>query len=154
MIYKEVQQDLFTVSDGYYFAHCISADFALGAGIAKEFDNRYEIRHKLFEKYSMPGTVQSQYIGCALLIGNVFNLVTKAHYFQKPTYDTLYECIVDMKEQCIELGIDKIAMPKIGCGLDKLEWGKVRDIIFTVFNHSGIEILVCEIRKNDKKSVD
>lgn len=39
MIIKEVKKDLFTVSDDYALVHCISADFALGAGIAKEFRN-------------------------------------------------------------------------------------------------------------------
>ena len=34
-------RDLFTVPQGYYLAHCISADFALGAGIAKKFDEVY-----------------------------------------------------------------------------------------------------------------
>ena len=31
------KRDLFTMSQGYYLAHCISADFALGAGIAKTY---------------------------------------------------------------------------------------------------------------------
>ena len=38
MIITEVTQDLFTVPQGYYLAHCISGDYALGAGIAKVFD--------------------------------------------------------------------------------------------------------------------
>ena len=37
MIYKEEQRDLFSVSSDYYLAHCISADFKMGAGIAKKF---------------------------------------------------------------------------------------------------------------------
>lgn len=47
MIIKEVKKDLFTVSDDYALAHCISADFALGAGIAKEFDRRFDARKKI-----------------------------------------------------------------------------------------------------------
>ena len=38
MILREEQGDLFLVPHGYYFAHCISGDFTLGAGIAVEFD--------------------------------------------------------------------------------------------------------------------
>ena len=34
-------------------------------------------------------------------------------------------------------------MPLIGCGLDKLKWGKVRKIIIDTFNDTDIEILVC-----------
>ena len=49
MIIKEVKKDLFTVSNDYALAHCISADFTLGAGIAKEFDKRFNCRIRLFK---------------------------------------------------------------------------------------------------------
>lgn len=41
--------------------------------------------------------------------------------------------------------IQYLAMPKIGCGLDRLQWGKVREIIKDVFNDVNIEILVCSL---------
>lgn len=42
MIYKEEKRDLFSVPDNYYLAYCTSADFALGKGIAVEFDKRFD----------------------------------------------------------------------------------------------------------------
>ena len=39
----------------------------------------------------------------------------------------------------------KIAMPVIGCGLDRLEWSKVSEIIKEVFEGTDIEILVCKL---------
>ena len=36
-------------------------------------------------------------------------------------------------------------MPKIGCGLDKLEWSKVEDLIKRTFDDMDIEIVVCEL---------
>ena len=41
--------------------------------------------------------------------------------------------------------IKKVAMPVIGCGLDKLEWYKVSGIIKEVFADTDIEILVCKV---------
>ena len=41
MIYKEEIRDLFSVPDDYYLAHCISADFGMGAGIVIEFNKRF-----------------------------------------------------------------------------------------------------------------
>lgn len=35
-----------------------------------------------------------------------------------------------------------LAMPKIGCGLDRLEWADVRDIIKEVFGGMDIEVIV------------
>ncbi|WP_435171849.1 hypothetical protein [Paenibacillus glycanilyticus] len=51
-----------------------------------------------------------------------------------------------MKELCLAEGITKLAMPQIGCGLDKLQWGKVREIITEVFEHTEVEIIVCHYR--------
>ena len=145
MIFNEVQKDLFTVSQGYYLAHCISGDYALGAGIAKAFDQVYNMRFKLHRDYAIPDGEKYANVGRALLVDNVFNLVTKQRCFHKPTYDTLYETLVDMKEQCENFDIEKIAMPLIGCGLDRLDWEQVKDVIEDVFGETDIEILVCKL---------
>ena len=145
MIFNEVQKDLFTVPHGYYLAHCISGDYALGAGIAKAFDQVYNMRFKLHRDYAIPDGEKYANVGRALLVDNVFNLVTKQRCFHKPTYDTLYETLVDMKEQCENFDIEKIAMPLIGCGLDRLDWEQVKDVIEDVFGETDIEILVCKL---------
>ena len=48
MEYKLIQDDVFNHKDCYY-AHCISRDYALGAGIAVEFDKRYDMRNRLLK---------------------------------------------------------------------------------------------------------
>lgn len=135
------KRDLFTMPQGYYLAHCISSDFALGAGIAKTFDSVYNMRFKLFKNY--PDYKYNG--GDALLIANVFNLVTKDKYWHKPTYDSLREALEMMKEQMDFVGATKLAMPKIAAGLDRLEWSKVYDIICEVFEDTDIEIVICEL---------
>ena len=134
-------KDLFTMEQGYYLAHCISADFALGAGIAKAFDSVYNMRFKLFRHYPD----YEYHCGDALLIDNVFNLVTKRKCWYKPTYESLRESLEMMREQLEFLDATKLAMPKIGCGLDKLSWRQVYGIICEVFEDMDIEIVICEI---------
>ena len=145
MIIREEKRDLFTVPQGYYLAHCISGDYALGAGIAKQFVEVYNMRFKLHKNFPIPDGEKFANVGSALLIDNVFNLVTKARCFHKSTYDLLYETLIDMREQCEELDITKLAIPYIGCGLDKLQWNKVSDVIEDVFEDTDIEILVCSL---------
>ena len=48
-----------------------------------------------------------------------------------------------MKTLCGEKGVRRVAMPVIGCGLDRLEWEKVSAIIREVFSDTGVEVLVC-----------
>ena len=145
MKFYEETKDLFTVPQGYYLAHCISGDYALGAGIAKTFNEVYNMRYKLHKQYPIPMGEKAANVGKALLVDNVFNLVTKARYFHRPDYSDLYEALVDMKEQCEEKDITKLAMPLIGCGLDRLDWNQVSEIIEDVFDETDIEILICTL---------
>lgn len=135
------KKDLFTMPQGYYLAHCISADFALGAGIAKVFDNVYNMKFKLYRSYDN----YKYHGGDALPIDNVFNLVTKQKCWHKPTYNSLRESLEMMKEQLEFLGVTKLAMPKIASGLDRLDWNRVYDIICEVFEDMDIEIVICEL---------
>lgn len=142
MKYIERKGSIFGAPDMHHPAHCISADYALGKGIAKDFNEIYCMREKLLKQYP----ASSDRVGTALLIEDVFNIVTKKRFFQKPTIETLRDALIDMKSQCNILGIKKIAMPKIGCGLDKLPWDgcedSVSNLINEVFGDSDIEILV------------
>ena len=152
MIYKEVKQDLFSVSSDYYLAHCISADFKMGAGIAKKFAEM-GTREWLFDLYDdkpypWNGTGACVYTWAANAKGKykgVFHLITKEKYYHKPTYSTLKQSLESLKYSASSSIHDakKIAMPKIGCGLDRLDWNKVRPMIQEVFADTDIEILVC-----------
>lgn len=135
------KRDLFTMPHGYYLAHCISADFALGAGIAKVFDEVYNMRFKLFRNYD-----NYEYTGGdALLVDNVYNLVTKRKCWHKPTYESVREALEMMKEQLDFAGATKLAMPRIASGLDKLDFSKVYEIICEVFEDTDVEIVICEL---------
>ena len=147
MIYKEEVRDLFSVSEDYYLAHCISADFGMGKGIVVEFNKRFDMKNKLQTKY--PKFVNDyhhyKYGGMALIEGRVINLITKERYWEKPTYETLRNALNIAKIR-LPLECKKIAMPVIGCGLDRLEWSKVSNIIKDIFSDTDIEILVCKIK--------
>lgn len=145
MIINEVRQDLFTVPKDYTFVHCISADFVLGAGIAKEFDKRFDMKYKLKSKYPdyFYTFVRHRYGGGCIYEDGVLNLITKEQYFHKPSIITMRIALQTMKNICLENNITKLAMPRIGCGLDRLEWSKVKLSIEQIFNDTDIEILVC-----------
>ena len=146
MIYTEEIRDLFSVPEDYYLAHCISADFGMGKGIAIEFNKRFDMKRKLQSKY--PDYINEWHhrkwsFNC-ILEDRVFNLITKERYFHKPTYDSLYGALNLMKFISIQKSITKIAMPIVGCGLDKLQWDKVSEIIKGIFKDTDIEILICK----------
>ena len=47
-----------------------------------------------------------------------------------------------MKGHCVSHGVTSLSMPTIGCGLDGLEWPKVRNILEEVFQDTDINITV------------
>ena len=137
-----LQKNLFDMPHGYCFAHCISNDFALGAGIAKEFDERYDMRNRLKAHYDTDETTQN-YIGYALKIDNVYNLVTKDKCYQKPSYENLTKALKNLAKNIQYEKIAKLAMPKIGAGLDKLNWTIVLSIIKDTFKDINIDVTIC-----------
>ena len=148
MIYKEEIRDLFSVSDDYYLAHCISADFGMGKGIVIEFNKRFDMKRKLqtcFNGY-LKEFVENDYKSDCLMMGRVFNLITKERYWHKPTYSTIRGALEMMRKLAIENDVKKIAMPIVGCGLDRLQWDKVSEIIKEVDKNIDIEILVCKVK--------
>lgn len=141
----EMQKDLFEMGDDYHLAHCISGDYAMGVGTAKRFDKEMNMRFELFKNYPIPIGCRHAPVGCALLIDRVFNLVTKGTRYDKVDEDVLFRAIYNMRELCESLHIQKLAMTKLACGRDKMQWKDVRPIIENVFEDMDIEIVVCYI---------
>ena len=149
MKYTEQKGDLFAMPNDYALAHCISADFVLGAGIAVAFAG-LGVRNELRERYTdrTPDNFKCGY--CLKTVEQqsypvVYNLVTKSRCYYKPTYQSLTEALTDMRKQMIADGVKKLAIPRIGCGLDGLEWSSVSTIVKEIFKDTDIEIVVCAL---------
>ncbi len=138
MTYREIRADLFSMPEEYALCHCISSDFALGAGIAKRF-TAMGVKRELISQYPREWNGMG-YCLITTINGRVAaNLVTKQRYFNKPTLETLEQALVDLRGKALP----KIAMPRIGCGLDKLLWEDVSPIIKRIFADTDTEITVC-----------
>ncbi|CAH3017801.1 unnamed protein product [Porites evermanni] len=130
--------NLFSCPDSESLAHCISADVRMGKGIAVSFKTKFGGVDELKSQGQKPGGV------AILRRGNrhIYYLVTKEKYFHKPTYPSLQSSLQAMKGHCVSHGVTSLSMPMIGCGLDGLEWPKVRNIIEEVFQDTDINITV------------
>ena len=142
MKFSLIKKNLFSVlcdsSAPYFLAHCISSDCALGAGIAVEFQKRFRLREQL---QRIP--YRDRLPPSCVLIANVFNLITKEKCWAKPTYESFLKTLELMKAQVLAKKVHKLAMPKIGCGLDGLDWGLVQKEILDIFAEVDVEVTVC-----------
>lgn len=148
MIFKEKEMDLFELKDkGYDFVQCISSDLGMGKGIACQFNKHFDEKNKCLKLVGQEHAMDMFQKTPGYIIhdwdNNVHNLVTKDRYYNKPTYESLTACLESLKIATQMYNIHKLAMPKIGCGLDKLDWDVVKNIIKGVFCDTNVEIQVC-----------
>lgn len=151
---RYVNEDLFIFKDmedayeeeNFILVQCISSDFQMGAGIAVLFNRKYNCKTLVENQYSKNYWKDKGY---ALTIKGipVICLVTKEHYYDKPTYETIKQSLMMLKEICALKGIKSIAMPYIGCGLDGLNWVRMSEIINSIFKDTDIDVVACHKQK-------
>lgn len=144
----EVKGDLF--AEPYYkgedaYAHCISSDFALGAGIAKIFREKFPIfverKQEMIRKF--PRAKLSGLFSVATDGHTIVNLVTKKNYWDKPTYDSMETSLRSLRQYLMQRPhIKRVLMPRIGCGLDRLDWSRVRVMIENILENVDVEVKV------------
>ena len=81
--------------------------------------------------------------GFCIVSDGIANLITKDKCYEKPTLQTLEQSLISLKKYIIKHNISKLAMPKIGCGLDRLDWNDVSILIKNIFEDLDIEIVIC-----------
>ena len=144
----EVNGDLF--SEPYtkgedIYVHCVSSDFALGAGIAKIFREKFPIfverKQEMIRKF--PKAKLSGLFSVASNGYIIVNLVTKKNYWDKPTYETMETSLRSLRQYIMQRPhIKRVLMPRIGCGLDRLDWSRVRVMIENILEKVDVEVKV------------
>merc|ERR1719295_1017237 len=139
--YEVIKGDLFTSPQSVSLCHCVSRCLGMGKGIAVLFKRKFKGVDTLRKQNVQVGGVgvlprQNRY---------VYYLITKERYFHKPTYDTLTASLETMRNHAVVNEVKHIAMPKIGCGLDRLQWNRVESIIKRVFRGTNIRVSVYEL---------
>ena len=139
VVIREVSGDLFTSTES--LCHCISSDFRLGRGIARTFRRKFPRILELRKLHIGRGgfvflSVNGKYI---------YNLITKSRYYQKPSYLDLRKSLEAMRSHVVSRGVSRISLPRLGCGLDCLDWSVVKQILYDVFHECDIVLTVYSI---------
>lgn len=163
MNYKEEFCDVTTKLPNYVTAQCISEDCAMGAGVVLAFRKVFpglkaacinhiemanlDISRGLLNRNNVYSPYRHKDSN-----GVVYNMYTKKRYWHKAGKGISYqqylqnleESLFLVKAMMISNNENKLAMPKIGCGLDHCTWSDVKEIIFKVFSDTDFEIVICE----------
>ncbi|TWF41777.1 O-acetyl-ADP-ribose deacetylase (regulator of RNase III) [Chitinophaga polysaccharea] len=122
--------DIFYIPGVNNYAHGCNCAGAIGKGIAVAFKEKFP---KMYQEYKQlcrnkqftPGNVYMYNYG----EGMVFNLGTQQSWTTKATIESVASAIGKMLLLAKENQADKIALPKIGAGLGKLNWESVKQVI-------------------------
>lgn len=135
--------DLFTSTDDA-IAHCVSRDFAMGAGVAKGFRTKFGRVDELKAQRAKIG--QAAFIDTwnkkRMGTQTIFYMVTKEKYNDKPTFKSVRLALTSVREGMLEMGLESLSMPMIAAGLDRLSWPLVLREIEDVFQGTGIVITI------------
>lgn len=161
MIYTEIKGDLFQhfqkIGDNTFilpadkniaYAHCIANDGNYGAGIAPIFINQIFQSDTFVKRFLKENPWKGH--GWSLCFNRLngdhylleVELITKEFTYGKPTYETITEALKHLRLECDQYDISILRIPKIGCGLDDLDWNIVSSIIKNIFKDSFIDIEV------------
>jgi hypothetical protein len=101
----------------------------MGKGIALEFRKRFGRENDLRSQRAVVGDLAWLTAGRRL----VFYLITKLKYNDKPTYDALRSTLIALRTHLYKSGTRGLSIPRLGCGLDGLQWARVEEMLREVF---------------------
>lgn len=139
--YEERQVDMLSLPVYYHIAFAIPADLSFGSTTARQIDAFYGLRDKLekaVEKYEdecedlETGWLKA---GDTICIENIFVMLTTNKKYQRPTLETIRNCVRAIAEECYENKIRYLAMPRVGCGHGHLDWDVVKEAILDEFDN-------------------
>lgn len=133
----ELKGSIFNSPDNFAIAHCISADLKMNKGITN-------LISKVYGDTKPQLALQDINAGDTIPIINnhktIFHLITKKSHYHKPKYKDLKTSIHNLKLEAIKLNISKIAIPTICSGLDKFNCSTLKQLIYSEFQNTNIEI--------------
>ena len=124
-----VKGDIFN-SSAQVLTNAVNCVGVMGKGVALEFKKRYP---SMFEDYKKRCELNQIKPGHLYLWENdkvqILNFPTKRHWQDQSLLSDIEDGLKFLANNYIDLGIDSLAMPAIGCGLGGLDWNQVKPLI-------------------------
>lgn len=127
LIIEEIPGNVLNAPFYYKLAFCMNTDGKVRSFLTDFLNERFNFENIFClddgQTYK-GGTGREVFVG----IDDLLCLVTSNPH-EKATYNNLYESLYEMFWYCFSNDYKFIAMPKIGCGKNGLEWDKVKETI-------------------------
>ncbi len=130
------------------YAHGCNCQGVQGAGIAKQFRERFPMVYRTYKSLCdagafLPGQV---YVAGTESGKVVYSLATQLEPGPHANLEAVYHSLLYMEYHARTLfPLKSIAVPLIGCGIGGLDWADVRKVMELVFDESPVELVVCSL---------
>ncbi|KAL4104074.1 hypothetical protein QTP88_019387 [Uroleucon formosanum] len=135
---SEVSGNIFEMDPTISLACCVSADFKMTHGVAvqmrRKFGNLTQLR-RLQKKVTEVASLE-------ITDRNIFYLLTKEKFWQKPTCEDIFQSLQNLKKICQERKVTRLACPRLAIDRDGIKWETVRSMLYYTFRNSEIEIKI------------
>ena len=121
--------------------HCISADAQMSKGFAQFLSERIPRLRRTFRRVNLLKDQVFPFWDSSSR-RYMYNLVTKGKCSEKLDLKTLDTTLQGIQSHAAMHGVSTIAIPKIGCGLDQINWQDVVKLLRDIFAYSDIQLVV------------
>jgi len=119
----------------------------MGKGLALAFKTKYPAHFENYKRACQNGEMTTEKVLAYQEINGpmIICLATKDDWRDSSKIEYVSAGLDDLAKQIKALGIRSIAIPKLGCGLGGLDWGKVRPLIVEKMSAiDGIDVEIYE----------
>lgn len=138
--------DLFATPELTALAHGCNCAGAMGAGIALAFKARWPDMYHDYVTRCADGRFNLGDVFIWRAGGvTIFNLATQPHWRAAAQLPAIASSVAAMLGEAQALGLDHIAMPRIGAGLGGLDWADVLGAITPLAAAGAIDLRVADV---------
>lgn len=128
-------------------AHCVAADLNMSDGLARHIKNKYKINtEELLKLNKKKGEIIHQKVGDT----EILHLITKDVSYISPKWKDYKNTLKTIPKVCQENGINKLIVPKLGSGLDKIPWASTMKLLKNICNESNLQLIVLSLPNKDE----
>ena len=115
---------------------------AMGAGLAKQFRNRYPQLDAQYRADCRKGLVKTGQVRLYRVseTHTVANLPTKDHWRDPSRLEYIQEGLIALNDALKNHGFTSVAIPGIGAGLGGLDWADVKPLILKLITHDPLRV--------------
>jgi O-acetyl-ADP-ribose deacetylase (regulator of RNase III) len=121
--------DMFT-SDAPALGHGVNCAGVMGAGVAKTFRERYPHNYVNYRAACQSGALRPGMVHVNREKSvYIINMATQDMPGADATYPRVFEAALNAAQGAVTKGVNRVAIPEIGCGIGGLDWVAVKAVL-------------------------